>query len=316
MNRIKSIQLVLLAVAAASATSQQATAAVWWYEQAERLQLVSAALLDGPPLGEPVPVSGFVEGRVLTSLLPKPNPTVGAKTEKVPAAPVHAVPTLVAGMPFKTSGRYSLVATGWGGYLPLQRGMAKLIGINASLNQYIYGLSAENIFRLNKLNLITSLGAQSGSAVLKGAITAPEANDSFSARMNLFYISQGIQMRNLPLWGNGMILFRRGKSAFNIEAEQTEFIRDDTMADAQVPLALQFTVGVSLMKRSLHLALSEYMVPSRLVMPRASLVYQYAIGKKANDEAEQRSESGVNAPESGQKSKPKLKQSRKRKFTP
>ena len=194
--------------------------------------------------------------------------------------------------------------------------MAKLIGINASLNQSIFGLSAENIFRLSKMNLTTSLGAQVGSAELKGAITAPDADDSFSAKTNLFYISQGIQMRKLPLWGNAMILLRRGKSAFNIQAEQTEFIRDDTMADAQVPLALQFTAGVSLMSRSLHLALSEYMVPSRLVMPRVSLVYQYTFGKKTNEPDQQPSDSGVNASGSDSKNQPKLKQSHKRKFTP
>lgn len=314
MIRINPIPMaIILWLNAWPAFGPQAKAAVWWYEQAERLQLVSATLLDGPPISEPVPQSGFIEARLLTSLLPKPNPTVGSKAEKVPAAPVHTVPTLVGGLPLKSSGRYSLVGTAWGGYLPLEKSMAKMIGIDASLHQSIYGLSAENIFRLQKFHLLTSLGAQVGSAELKGAITAPEAQDAFSAKMNLFFISQGIQMRNVPLWGNVMILLRRGKSTFNIRAEQTEFIRDETMADAQVPLATQLTVGISLLSRRLHLAVSEYVVPNRLVMPRVSMAYQHVLGKKSEQKS---SSTQLNTQGSGQKSDSRTKRSRKRKFTP
>lgn len=314
MIRIKPIPMaIILWLNAWPAFSPQAKAAVWWYEQAERLQLVSATLLDGPPIAEPVPQSGFIEARLLTSLLPKPNPTVGSKAEKVPAAPVHTVPTLVGGLPLKSSGRYSLVGTAWGGYLPLEKSMAKMIGIDASLHQSIYGLSAENIFRLQKFHLLTSLGAQVGSAELNGAITAPGAQDAFSAKMNLFYISQGIEMRSVPLWGNVMILLRRGKSTFKIKAEQTEFIRDETMADAQVPLATQLTVGISLLSRRLHLAVSEYVVPNRLVMPRVSMAYQHVLGKKSE---QKNSSNQLNTQGSGQKSDSRMKRSRKRKFTP
>ena len=260
--------------------SKRADAAAWWYEQAERLQLVSAALLDGAPISEPVPQSAFIEGRILTSLLPKANPNVGAKKEKVPAAPIHTVPTLVGGMPIAASNRYALVTTAWAGYLPLPRSVAKIMGVNASLNQYLVGASAENVFRLPKMFLTTSIGGQYGGVNLKGGITTEKAADTFDASLTTLYLSQGVQGRTIPLWANGMILFRRGKSTFNITAEKTEFIRADTMADAPIPLSAQITLGITL-KKSLHLAVSEYMVPNRLIMPRVSIAYQYVFNSKS-----------------------------------
>ncbi|NBW82448.1 hypothetical protein EBR21_11905 [bacterium] len=267
---------------AAMASGREVQAATWWYEQAERLQLVSAALLDGPPIAEPAPLSPFVEFRMLTSLLPKVNPKVGAKSEKVPAAPFHAVPTLAGGLPLAKSGRGTLVGTAWGGLLPLPKSLAKTIGVNASMNQYILGMSGEYYFLLPKLTTYTSVGGQLGNATLSGSITSLDANDSFEAKMLMFYLAQGVQFRSTPLWANGMVIFRKGTSAFDIGAEKTKFTRDDTLADAQVPLAVQMTVGFSMLKRKLHLALSEYLVPNRLAMPRLSLVYQYQFGKNAD----------------------------------
>lgn len=255
-------------------TSLDAHAAAWWYEQAERLQNVSATLLDGPPLSEPVPTTPFLAARVATSLLPKPSSKVGDKEEKVPSAPLHAVPTLVAGRPFISSKRYGLVGTAWAGYLPLPVSIAKIMGINASLKQYTLGVSLENMFRLNQMILTTSAGYQYGNANLSGAITSSDAHDTFDTSTSLIHFSQGIQGRTIPLWANLMFLLRRGKSKFNISLEQTEFVRTDTMSDAQIPLATQVTVGSSFGK-SLQIAVSEYIVPDRLIMPRVSFVYQY-----------------------------------------
>lgn len=275
-------RLILSGIAACFVQQQTAHAAAWWYEQAERLQLVSATLLDGPPISEPVPNEAFVAGRMLTSLLPKPNPKVGSKQEKVPAAPVHAVPTLVGGAPLLSSGRYSLLATSWAGYLPLPVSIAKIIGVNASLSQYIVGASAENIFRLDKMFVTTSLGFQYGGANLDGAITAADAKDTFKANTTLIHISQGIAGRTIPLWANGMIIVRRSTSKFYISAEKTEFLRNDNMSDAQVPLAAQLSLGGRI-GSNLQVALSEYLVPDRLIMPRLSLIYQYTFsGKKGN----------------------------------
>jgi hypothetical protein len=255
----------------------RASAAAWWFEQAERLQNVSATLLDGPPISEPVPTKGFIAGRLATSLLPKPSSKVGDKEEKVPAAPVHAVPTLVTGGPLIASGRYTLVATAWAGYLPLPQSIAKTMGVNAALNQYQFGGSMENVFRLSKIFLTTSAGVQYSRASLTGAITAEDTEDSFTSSATLVHVSQGIRSRTMPLWANGMILMRRVKSKFKVKEEQTEFVRTDTMADARLPVAFQMTIGATFNK-NLHLALSEYVVPDRLVMPRVSLVYQVLLG--------------------------------------
>jgi hypothetical protein len=281
MVRKKKFYLWSILLMAVVASGREVQAATWWYEQAERLQLVSAALLDGPPISEPVPLSPFVEFRMLTSFLPKVNPKVGSKSEKVPSVPFHAVPTLSGGLPLAKSGRGTLVGTAWGGLLPLPKSIAKTIGVNASMNQYIVGMSSEFYFRLPTLTTYSSVGGQLGKATLSGSITAVDAQDSFEAKMLMFYLAQGVQFRKTPLWANGMVLFRKGTSAFDIGAEKTKFVRDDTLADAQVPLALQMTVGFSMLKRSLHLALSEYLVPNRLAMPRLSLIYQYQLGKKS-----------------------------------
>ncbi|NBO37856.1 hypothetical protein EBU99_04655 [bacterium] len=300
----KCASLWKIGVTALLAMSSNARAAFWWYEQSERLQLVSAALLDGPPIAEPVPTNSFIEGRLLTSILPKPNPKVGAKEEKVPAAPAHTVPTLVFGTPLRSSGRYTLVATAWAGILPLPVAAAKIMGINASLNQTIAGLSAENIFRLPKMLLTTSVGVQYGRAKLEGGITSANAKDSFDASMTAIYVSQGVRGRTIPLWANGMLLVRNGKSKFNISAEATEFVRNDTMSDAPIPLAAQVSLGMTV-KKSIQLAFSQYVVPERLYMPRVSIAYQYAF-------AGEKSESDVNSA-SNSEGKPtsELKKNRK-----
>ncbi|MEY3901276.1 MAG: hypothetical protein RL189_582, partial [Pseudomonadota bacterium] len=88
--------------------------------------------------------------------------------------------------------------------------------------------------------------------------------------------TQGIKGRTIPLWANAMFLVRRNISKFNISLEKTEFVREDKMEDAQPPIATQVTIGASL-GQSMQLALSEYIVPDRLIMPRVSFVYQYAL---------------------------------------
>lgn len=298
-------KLFLRSVAGIAAVvgAQKAEAASWWYEQAERLQLVSASLLDGAPIAEPVPTTTFVEVRLLTSLLPKPDPTVGAKQEKVPAAPLHTIPTFVAGIPITQSGRFTLVGTGWGGYLLLPKSIAGLMGVQADLNQYIVGASLESFFQLNSINLITSFGGQFGSYDLEGAITAPEGEDSFKGSLTTLYLSQGVQARKIPLWANMMLLMRRGTSTFKVGKEKTVFIRDDTMADAPLPLAAQITLGYTLFG-SLQVAASEYMVPNRSIMPRVSVAYQYLIGEPAVSET-----SGTEKKKSGRKKKRRKKKS-------
>jgi hypothetical protein len=268
---------VVAFLALAVLPSKTAMGAAWWYEQAERLQHVSAALLDGPPIAEPVPNRNFIGARLSASLLPKTNPTVGSKQEKVPAAPLHTVPTFVAGMQVFSSGRYSLVGTASAGYLYLPESVGKLLGVKATLSQFAMGANAENMFRLANMILTTSFGFQYSKVNLEGGITAEEAKDVFDAATTLVHLTQGIKGQTIPLWANAMFLVRRNTSKFNISLEKTEFVREDKMEDAQPPIATQITIGANLGK-SMQLALSEYIVPDRLIMPRVSFVYQYALG--------------------------------------
>ncbi|MEN9827164.1 MAG: hypothetical protein RI953_2909 [Pseudomonadota bacterium] len=286
----------------AAGVSSKAKAAAWWYEQAERLQNVSATLLDGPPISEPVPNRNFIAGRMLTSLLPKASGKVGDKEEKVPSAPVHGVPTLVAGMPLYASGKYSLVGTGWAGVLPLPVSIAKVMGINASLTQFAFGASGENMYRLSSMILTTSVGFQYANATIDGAITAADAKDNFNAATTLFHVSQGVRARTMPLWANAMFLVRRSTSKFSITKEQTEFVRTDKMADAQIPISTQLTIGATYNK-NIHFALSEYIVPDRLIMPRLSVVYQYIFNNKsAASSTSAKSSSGENVGTAGDQS--------------
>lgn len=268
---------------------------------------MSATLLDGPPIAEPVPRSSFISARFLVSLLPKPNPTVGGKKEKVPAAPAHTVPTVVFGSQFVRSGRYSLVPTAWVGFLPLPQSVGKMLGVNASMKQLLAGMSFENLFQLSKMTLITSVGGQWSTVNVSGGITKVDAQDTFDASLTSFYLSQGVQGRQVPLWANTMVLFRLGRSKFKITEEQTEFDRVDRMTDVPLPLSVQISVGMSMLKKSLHLAVSEYMVPNRLIMPRVSLAYQYSLGTKASDKSfDPRSQDDSNRPKKNRKRKKRV----------
>ena len=178
------------------------------------------------------------------------------------------------------------------------------MNVNASLKQFIAGTSAEFTYLSKSLILTTSGGYQYGSATLSGAITSPTAEDNFNAATSLFYLSQGLRGKTTPLWANVMFLVRRSKSKFNISLEQTEFSRTDTMSDAQVPIATQVTVGMTL-KKNFQLALSEYVVPDRLIMPRVSVVYQYPLSPESD------SKSGTEEKTSGSKQKPKTSKKKK-----
>ncbi len=80
-----------------SSASQLSAAS--WEEQAERLQMVSASLLDAQPLLSPT-IDGQtkgsfrLEGKAIISVLPKMNATVGGKSEQPPQPPAHSIPTI------------------------------------------------------------------------------------------------------------------------------------------------------------------------------------------------------------------------------
>jgi hypothetical protein len=88
-----------------------------WEQQSERLLQISGSILEGVPMGDPA-ISKYRLGLYAdVSLLPKLNPTIGSKTEKVPSSPVHAVPSLLAGAAFDIASKWKLTSALKAGYL-------------------------------------------------------------------------------------------------------------------------------------------------------------------------------------------------------
>jgi len=253
----------------------QSRAEVTWEQQAERLQNISATLLDGVPFAEPIAKTRGIEASAAVSFLPKTNPTIGGKSEKVPSSPVHMVPT------FKFDHRPSSIFSGnvgyevWAGYLP--SGGEKLVNINAKLTQYLAGSALDYVLALDQgMAIHLPLGVQVSSASVKGAITAKDSNDSFTAATSLFYFAPGIV---LPLeamlgpgesaWFNLLLGSKTTSSDFKIPADGTEFKLKDNRAVAQI------AAGVSL-ARGFEIGAGLLYVPERLMMPRLRVGYHFA----------------------------------------
>lgn len=248
---------------------------VTWEQQAERLQNVSATLLDAMPMGEPVNFPLSVQVKAIVSFLPKTNPKVGAKSEKVPSAPVHTVPTLQVGVqPFK--GLEKIVgAQVWAGYLP--SGGESLFGIKAKLSQWLLGGALVTGGSLaNGIEFYLPIGFQVGQANLKGAITEPHSTDVFTSKTTLLYLAPGVKLPALSAWANVMVARKSTHSQFSIPSDDTNLTLDDTLADASVPAAIQVSVGW-MHASGVQIGLSEVWVPNRLNMPRLLLAYDHAI---------------------------------------
>ena len=244
---------------------------VTWEQQAERLQNVSATLLDGLPLGEPVQ-STSVEARAIFSFLPKVNPKVGSKSEKVPSAPVHSVPTLQ----FNAVAGKSFGMQLWAGYLP--PGGEKLFGIKAKLSQWLVGGSVQGLLPLQGFELFAPLGFQMGKSNLKGPIASPSSDDTFTSSSRFLCVAPGIRFPALHLWAGVLLSHKNTKSEFNISSEGTNLALTDTLSDSSFPYATQFSVGWY-HESGLQLALSELLVPKRITMPRLLVSYQYSLEK-------------------------------------
>ena len=146
---------------------------VTWEGQAERLQNINASLLDGLPAGEPVRSPLGVEVKSIISFLPEVNPKVGDKKEDVPSAPAHLVPTV------QLNGRWSLIGyQAWAGYLI--PGAESLLGLEASLEQYIIGASALPVFEVaGSYEVFVPVGFQISHAEVVGNITEEDSDDEF-----------------------------------------------------------------------------------------------------------------------------------------
>lgn len=244
---------------------------ITWEEQAERLQKVSATLLDGVPLADPVIRPRSLELKATLSLLPKLNTTVGGKTEKVPASPVHTVPTLQYTQTlFGTNVVSSLQL--WGGYL--MPGAEKVIGLDAKLTQYLYGGAYALNFKGSGTEFFTNVGMQMGAAELTGAITAATAKDEFTVRNQQFFVAPGLRFLAQNIWFGGYIGTKNTVSELYIPSDATRLKFEDTLSDASPGFVLQGSAGWA-HSSGIALALSEVWVPKRLLMPRVTFSYQY-----------------------------------------
>jgi hypothetical protein len=252
-----------------------AHASVTWEEQAERLQNVSATLLDGVPFGEPVQRSVSVEARAGVSFLPKVNARVGAKKEEVPASPVHAVPTLQGNIRLQgvLPGAASSGVQVWAGYLPA--GAEKVLGLEASLTQWAAGAALQQGWQVGSMQMYVVTGAQYSDARIQGAITEKNAKDSFRAQTTLASGGTGLVHAASGFWSNVLVGGKKTTSVFEIPSDSTKFSLSDSLADSSLPLFAQAGTGW-LHASGLQLGVAALWVPKRLVMPRLLASYQYA----------------------------------------
>jgi hypothetical protein len=245
-----------------------------WEKQAERLQNVSAAMVDDLPFAEMPMGLKNITIKANVSLLPKTNATVGGKSESVPSSPVHTVPTLQGDLLIEPLAGWSTGVRLWAGYLPA--GSEKLVHLKAAIHQSVYGVSWMNRFRMRAVEPGFELGVQKGSATIKGAITASDADDEFKATTQLTYVALGFRIPAWRIWSTLLLAKRRVESEFNIPADQTSLHLVDTLDDSSPAMAAQVAVGVDLAK-GLQLGLGQVIVPKRVTMTRLLIGWKVAL---------------------------------------
>jgi|GEM_PF-609031 len=251
--------------------------AVQWETQADRLQQISATLLDGVPVPHPVKYDDVTLGLgVDISFLPKLNTTVGGKTEKVPQAKFHAVPTVEATGGMLLGKSMGLGFAAYGGVLPP---MPKFVsGIEAKLLQTTYGaLFDVGMLAGKQLLVFGQAGWHGTNGTVKGQIASKNGDDTFAVKTSIFHVSVGAAHEPTRLHASYQIGYRDAHSKLTIKEDDTALTLDDSLGDARVPLFSQATVGwAPAWARGTRTALSFFYVPNRLYLPRLTLAYVYS----------------------------------------
>lgn len=259
------------------ATLAQQASAVGWETQAERLQLVSAAMLDAEPMLTPIDSKWHLGLRSVVSVLPKTNATIGGKTEQPPQPPVHSVPTLELGGKYDVGAVGSLHARAWAGYLP--EAAAKTTGMNAVAKQTIWGLAlGYDADRLSEVIVRTDIGSQSAVGHVQGAMTEEDANDRFDVSSRIDFASLTLSPQRLKsLWLQLQVAQRRVLSRFDIPKDDTslEFFDESRVADGNA--SSQIAAGYGF-KNGISVAAGYLNVPGRLSMPRFLVGYNVPVG--------------------------------------
>ena len=254
----------------------QVTYAIEWEVQAERLQEVSASLLDAAPIPSPLATKPSLRAQSTVSFLPKVNPQVGAKAENVPSAPVHTVPSLGLETPIFGGQSWQSQFGISVGYLP--SGAEGVVGVKAKLRQHTVGTT----LGASKLGAgilpYGSLSFHHSEAAMSGPITSKDGQDQFDVRTDIVTLSLGGQLvQSYGYWWLGLATAsRRAVSQFFIEEDQTTIaITDDSsgnIADMQrqAAIGLDLNVGV-------RVAVGVIDTPDRSIMPRATFAYSRAL---------------------------------------
>lgn len=259
--------------------------AATWEAQAERLQKVSASLLDAQPVLTQTKTGEQkqqfrIEGKTVVSVLPKMNATVGAKTEQPPQPPVHSIPTAEGSYISSPTAVGSAIVRGWYGYLP--GAAAGTMGMKASCEQSIYGLSLG--LKNEDMNFVTAaleLGQQWNAAKVKGGITEPEAKDLFQVKTKLRFASLSVSPKVLPkLWAQGQVTERQVGTHFEIPADGTTFDLTDSSTIRGGNAASQVAIGYA-MGRGFQAAVALLNVPQRSSIPRVLLSYSASTGSSS-----------------------------------
>ena len=237
---------------------------VTWEEQAERLQNVSATLLDGVPMAEPPRGAWQLSLKSAVSILPTVNNKVGAKDEKAPAAPVHSVPQLGAAGRLFESGSTAVYVQAWAGIL--LPGAERLIGVDAELSQSVFGGAAAVRFAGWGYLVV---GVQQSDAELSGEIASQDEKDEFTAETQLTFL--GLGYVDDLLWGNLSLGTKQTTSKFTIKEDSTSLEFTDELDDSS-GLYYQGAIGYWLMP-ALNIGIAQLLVPKRLTMTRMFVSY-------------------------------------------
>lgn len=249
-----------------------ASAAVLWMDQAQRLQEVSASLLDTMPVPRPLPSQMHLGIRTDLSFLPSPNPRVGAKLEKLPSSPVQSIPALFAGSGVLLTERESVALEMWAGLLP--PGAEKLLGIEASLLQVQWGARAQlATARFGAIRWSAGAGLAKTNSKVSGKISSASGNDIFAADHTMKFAEALVQHQPSGSWLGVMLGDKKTVSRLAIAEDATDLVLTDTLAHAGQPYWSQYTVGVAT-DSGWSIALSELVIPRRLEMPRLSVSWR------------------------------------------
>ena len=263
----------LIVIAVVGFSAQTARASVIWMEQAQRLQEVSATLLDTMPV--PLPLSPNLSAglRANISFLPTPNPRVGGKLEALPSSPVQSIPSLHGTFGVPVGSAETVAAEAWAGVLP--RGIEKLMGIKASLLQLQWGGRAEVASqRLGFARFVLGLGAAQTKSSIEGTISSASGTDTFTSSSLLTFANLTAQHPRSGIWGSFMIGRKKTTSRLVIVEDNTDLEIVDALANTKQPNWTQFSLGLPL-SGGLSLAISELVVPDRVEMPRFTLAWNF-----------------------------------------